>query len=99
MTVQIRRGVTDDAGAIAAVAAISFPLATPQDTEPAAITSFIRDTLSVERFVAYLADPVRELLVAEEDGAVVGYAMLIHRQPDDPEVLAAVTRSPTVDLN
>lgn len=100
MTVRIRRGTATDAGALAALAAITFPLATPDDTMPEAIESFIGEVLSAERFAGYLADPSRHLLVAEEgDAGAVGYAMLIHGEPDDPDVLAAIVNRPTVDLN
>src|SRR5690349_18716926 len=99
MTVEIRRAVAADAGALAEVAAVSFPLATPADTDPANVVAFVATNLSVERFEAYLADADRIVLVAEQEGEVVGYAMLIAGEPTDPEVLAAVTTRPTIDLN
>jgi diamine N-acetyltransferase len=99
MTVRIRRGVDGDAPSLAELAAITFPLATPQSSEATAVVSFIRDVLSAERFTGYLADPTRIVLVAEADGALVGYAMLVAGDPDDPEVAAAVTTRPTIDLN
>jgi len=99
MTVRIRRGVATDAPALADLAAITFPLATPPDTDPAAIVDFVREQLNVERFASYLADPTRVLLVSEVDDRLVGYTMLIVAEPDDPEVLVAVTARPTVELS
>lgn len=99
MTVTIRRGDVTDAGALAALAAITFPLATPDDTTAEAIESFVGEVLSAERFADHLVDPNRSLLVAEDGADLVGYAMLIHGEPDDPDVLAAVVTRPTIALD
>jgi tRNA (guanine37-N1)-methyltransferase len=100
MTLRIRRGVAADAPALAALAAITFPLATPSDTQPAAIGQFVAEVLNAERFAAHAADPTRTLLVAEDaDGELVGYSILIAGEPDDPEVLAAVGTRPTIALD
>ena len=99
MTVRIRRGAVTDAVELAALAAVTFPLAAPDDTTAEAIESFIGDVLNAERFADHLVDPNRSLLVAEDAAELVGYAMLIHGEPDDPDVLAAVVTRPTIDLN
>jgi ribosomal protein S18 acetylase RimI-like enzyme len=99
MTVRIRPGTEADAAPLAALAALTFPLATPSDTRPEAIDDFVATTLSAARFVEYLTHPSRVVLVAEIADEPVGYAMLNVGEPDDPEVLAAVTTRPTVDLN
>jgi len=99
MAVRIRRGVDADAPSLAELAAITFPLATPESSEATAVASFVREVLSAERFTAYLADPTRIVLVAEGEDGLVGYAMLVVGDPDDPEVVAAITTRPTIDLN
>ena len=99
MTVRTRRGVDADAPALAELAAITFPLATPESSEADAVVAFVRDVLSAERFADYLADSTRIVLVAERDASLVGYAILVVGDPDDPEVLAAITTRPTIDLN
>jgi len=99
MTVRIRRGVDTDAAALAELAAVTFPLATPHDTTAEAVETFIAEVLSADRFAGYLDDPRRVLLVAEIEGEPVGYAMLIHGEPDDPDVVGAVASRPTIDLN
>jgi ribosomal protein S18 acetylase RimI-like enzyme len=99
MDVRIRRGVEADATALAGLAAITFPLATPESSEAAAVASFVRDVLNAERFTGYLSDPARLVLVAERDDELVGYAMLVLGDPEDPDVVAAITTRPTIDLN
>ncbi|HEX5739935.1 MAG TPA: GNAT family N-acetyltransferase, partial [Pilimelia sp.] len=55
--------------------------------------------LSAERFAGYLADPRHVVLVAEEDGQLVGYTMVVAGEPDDREVAAAITVRPTAELS
>lgn len=95
-TVQIRRATTDDAVPLASLAAATFPLACPPHTAPSAIEAFIAQHLSLERFQEYLVDPAREIFVAE---GFLGYTMLVYGDPADPDVAAAITRRPTVELS
>jgi tRNA (guanine37-N1)-methyltransferase len=81
--VRVRRAGEGDAAVLAEVAARTFPLACPPTLDDASIAAFVTTSLSPERFAAYLADPARELLLAEEElggGAsrAVGYTMLVH---------------------
>ena len=99
MAVTIRPGVGADARPLAELAAITFPLATPSSTEPAAIEAFVAEVLNADRFRDHLADPARVVLVAELDDHPIGYSILIAGEPDDPEVIAAVRTRPTIDLN
>ncbi len=100
MTVNVRPATEADASALAAVAAATFPLACPPHTTDAAITHFIATVLSEERFTEYLADPARDLVLAEtSDGAAVGYAMLVHGEPADADVAGAIRVRPTVELS
>jgi ribosomal protein S18 acetylase RimI-like enzyme len=46
-----------------------------------------------------LADPARDIFLAEVDGVPTGYTMLIMGEPKDPDVVAAVTTRPTAELS
>ena len=76
MTVQIRPAGEADAAALAALAAVTFPLACPPSTTPEAIADFIARNLTAGRFAEYLADPSRTLLVAVPDSATEAGAAL-----------------------
>ncbi|PRC46339.1 GNAT family N-acetyltransferase, partial [Mycobacterium sp. ITM-2017-0098] len=84
---------------LADVAARTFPLACPPSVSPDDVAAFIAENLSPERFADYLADPGRAVLTAVEDGRILGYAMMIRGVPDDPDVSAAVTDRPAVELS
>lgn len=119
MPVAIRPARQTDAAALAAVAAVTFPLACPPHTTDEAKAAFVASVLSEERFEEYIADGDRLLLVAESDGAdtaggldpagepgapgnhssLVGYTMLNVVEPSDPDVVAALTLRPAVELS
>lgn len=90
--------VTDPglAPAIADVAASTFPLACPPHSTPENIAAHIEQVLSAARFAEYLADPRKQVLVARTGagGPIVGYALLVHDLPADPDVRAAVDAFP-----
>ncbi|WP_169735961.1 GNAT family N-acetyltransferase [Intrasporangium chromatireducens] len=88
-----------DIDKVAHVAAATFGLACPPTITPERVSAFITEVLSPERFADYLADPSRLVLVAEEAGRVVGYAMLVAGEPADGEVRAAIRHRPTVELS
>lgn len=94
----IRPAVPVDAAALAAVAAVTFPLACPPHTTEEAKADFIAMHLSEASFDGYLADPDRDLFVAE-DGGVLGYTMLVAGDPTDADVAAAITTRPTIELS
>ncbi|MFD1715325.1 GNAT family N-acetyltransferase [Amnibacterium flavum] len=95
----VRPAVASDAAGLAAVAALTFPLACPPTTTDAAKAEFIRVHLTEERFDSYLADPSRRLVIAEVDGEMVGYTMLVFAEPYDADVAAAVQLRPTAELS
>lgn len=99
MPFAIRPAVAADAPALAAVAAVTFPLACPPHTTEEAKADFIATHLSEASFDSYLADPARDLFVAEEDGRALGYTMLVAGDPADPDVAAAITTRPTAELS
>jgi ribosomal protein S18 acetylase RimI-like enzyme len=100
MTVNVRPATPSDAPALASVAAVTFPLACPPHTTDEAKAEFIATVLSEERFTDYLADPARDLLLAEtDDGTPVGYAMLVHGEPADADAAGAIRVRPTIELS
>lgn len=110
MTVTVRPARPDDAARLAALAAATFPLACPPGTAPEAVAEFLATHLSQERFAAYLVDPGRTVLLAEhaDDASgdapqappvAAGYTLLVHGEPADPDVAAAVTVRPTIELS
>ncbi|KQQ93458.1 acetyltransferase [Leifsonia sp. Leaf325] len=107
MTIRIRTATAADAGSLAELAAATFPLACPPHTTAEAIADFIATHLSHDSFDAYLADPARVLLIAEQqqatdaasDPLAVGYTMLVFGEPTDADVAAAIGIRPTVELS
>lgn len=97
--VTVRTAEPADAAALAALAAATFRLACPPQTTEAAIAEFLRDVLSEARFDEYLADPAKLILVAEQDGAFVGYTLLVFGDPGDSDVAGALGIRPTVELS
>jgi ribosomal protein S18 acetylase RimI-like enzyme len=63
------------------------------------VTAFVDLHLTAQRFEEYVADPDRAVLVAEEGGEMVGYAMLVHGEPYDADVRAVVHHRPTTELS
>lgn len=102
MAVSIRPAVTADLEQLSALAALTFPLAAPDDTAPESLATFIEQNLSADRFAEYLADPDIDVLVhhAETtDGRLTGYLMLVAGEPADSDVAAALTIHPTIMLS
>ena len=99
MSLTVRPASADDVPALASVAAETFGLACPPSMSRERIEAFIHDVLSPERFAEYVADPERYLLLAEDDGTPVGYAMLVTGEPYDADVRAAIRHRPTVELS
>lgn len=100
MTVQVTPPAAAELPELADVAARTFPLACPPSVTAQNVAAFIDENLSQARFADYLADPDRLLLIAREDGRMVGYAMLIGGVPDDDDdVRRAVTLLPAVEIS
>ena len=97
--VTIRRAGPGDAEPLAQVAAETFALACPPHTSQESIAAFIRDVLSPEQFVGYLADPSRDLFLAHADGVESGYSMVVTGEPSDEDVRGALTLHPTSELS
>jgi ribosomal protein S18 acetylase RimI-like enzyme len=100
MAINVAAARPADGNELAAVAARTFPLACPPTAAPQNIVAFIDAHLSAERFAEYLEDPDRVVLAAYDDGAIVGYCLLIRGVPDDDaDVQRAVTVRPSVELS
>lgn len=80
--------VTDPAlaPALAEVAAVTFPLACPPHSRPENIAAHIAKALSPQQFARWIDDDVHEVIAAREGGQVIGYALLVHACPVDPDV-------------
>ena len=98
-TVAVRPATSADAALLHELAAATFALACPPGTLPSAIDDFIAKNLSRANFETYLADPSRDLFIASVDDVPAGYTMIIHAEPSDPDVTAAVTTRPTSELS
>jgi len=99
MGLTVRAATADDAGALAEVAAATFALACPPHVTQASIDAFIAQVLSQVCFERYLGDDARDVLVAEDGGQAVGYAMTVAGDPTDADVSAAVRHRPAVELS
>lgn len=99
----IRPATSADLGALAELAAETFPLACPPHTTAASIADFIERNFTPGHFAAYLADPERRLVVVERgggaSGALVGYSMLIGGEPGDADAATAVVARPAIELS
>lgn len=85
-TFQIAPANSGDAPELAAVAALTFPLACPPSVTAENIAAFVEANLSADRFAEYLGDPDRAIVTARQDGRIVGYAMLIRGSDDTAEL-------------
>jgi ribosomal protein S18 acetylase RimI-like enzyme len=99
MTHQIRTATADDAGRLAALAAVTFPLACPPESRPEDIAAHLANTLSESNFRAYLADPEITVLVIDADGELRGYSLLVARPTRDPDVTAVLSELPCTELS
>lgn len=95
----IRTAATDDAGPLAALAAVTFPLACPPASSPEDIAMHLAATLSEQHFRRYLADPAITVLVIDAGGALRGYSLLVNRPAQDPDVAGSLTLAPSIELS
>ena len=99
MTHIIRTATADDAGPLAGLAAVTFPLACPASSSPADIAAHLANTLSEEHFKGYLADPDITVLVIDANGQLCGYSLLVDRPAADPDVASVLTLLPSVEIS
>jgi GNAT superfamily N-acetyltransferase len=99
MPISIRRAAPGDAAALHDLAAQTFLLACPPGTPQSDADAFVALNLSEAKFDEYLKDDRRVVLIAESDGAPVGYTMLARGPIGDPDVRAVVDEATTVELS
>jgi ribosomal protein S18 acetylase RimI-like enzyme len=97
----VRLATPADAGALAELAAVTFPLACPPDMPREDVDAFIDAELSAERFAAHLADPGRILLVEDAGGGAPlgGYTMVVLGEPYAADVAACIRIRPSSELS
>ena len=94
VTVSVSAAHPGDAAELAALAALTFPLACPPAVSREDSAAFIAANLSEDCFRDYLADTSKRVLVVRERGHIRGYALLVFLPPADPEVRAALQAVP-----
>jgi len=99
MTHVIRTATANDAGSLAELAAVTFPLACPPGSDPEDIAAHLASTLSADSFRTYLADPAVTVLVIDTGGGLQGYSLLVNRPATDPDVVSALEILPSVELS
>ena len=99
MSHTIRRATMADAGALAELAAVTFPLACPPSSSSEDIAAHLANTLSEDHFRGYLADPDITILVLDSGDRLNGYSLLVDRPASDPDVASALTLTPSVELS
>lgn len=98
---QILIAVPEDAVEIAAVAAVTFPLACPPELTIADIEHFVAHNLTAEHFLAFMADPTHHVFKAVDPAAskIAGYALVVDEEPTDRDVLSTITVRPVTMLS
>lgn len=104
MEATIRPALAGDAPALATLAAVTFPLACPRSSTQQAISAFIKENLGEQAFAQYVADPARQLFVAQEvvtsgAGRLLAYSMLVDAPPSDLDVAAVIPATGAVELS
>jgi ribosomal protein S18 acetylase RimI-like enzyme len=97
MPLQVDVATKTDATELAAVAALTFPLACPSSVSEGDVEAFIAANLSSQRFEEYLADPDRLVLNAIDEGHIIGYAILARGVSD--EIADCVESRPAAELS
>jgi diamine N-acetyltransferase len=101
-TTRVRAATSDDADALAELAALTFPLACPPGSSPEAIAEHVADQLSPERFRSWAASAAHALLLVEASvpaARPLGYALLVLGAPQDADVARAVGHDEVVELS
>jgi ribosomal protein S18 acetylase RimI-like enzyme len=73
----LRPALPQDAEALAALARESFDAAFGHLYKPQDLAAFFAADRSAERYRAHLADPATHVQVAEEDGRLVAYSLIV----------------------
>ncbi|MCA2983682.1 GNAT family N-acetyltransferase [Gemmatimonas sp.] len=87
-TLRMRRAEIDDADVLSRFARRTFSHTFAADNDPADMAAYLALAFSPERQRGELAEPRRTGLLAELDGALVGYAYLMSGTPHEAVVAA-----------
>lgn len=86
----VRRATADDAAEVAWLAALTFPLACPPGTLPADMAAHIARKLTPGHFRAWAGSPEHALLVHDDGGRLLGYALLVRGAPGSTAEIEAI---------
>jgi len=77
ISIAVRAATIVDAEGLSRLAAATFALGCPADTDPKHLDEFIATELKPERFREFLADRAVTILLAETEGELAGFTMLV----------------------
>ena len=83
MNIVVRIATAHDVASVSRIAAETFALACPPQTDPNDIEAHLRSELSPARFHRHRTDERSTLLVADLDGECAGYALMRDCDPDE----------------
>jgi len=86
-TITVRTASIADAESLSRLAAATFELGCPADTDPKHLDEFISTELTPQRFREFLTDSAVTILLAEAAGELAGFTMLV-RGCAHPQVAA-----------
>lgn len=95
MSVTVRHADLTEAVKVSQLAARTFPAACPPDMSREDQQAYISTHLTPEHFTAFLSDPDTAVLVADSDGDLVGYVLLLFGSDGQPQPDMGVTAQPT----
>jgi ribosomal protein S18 acetylase RimI-like enzyme len=78
---EIRTATANDAAALSCFAAAVFPLGGRPDAPPGDLARYIAAELTAGRFAEMIEDRNSEILLAENDNGLCGYALLVESSP------------------
>lgn len=99
VTVHIDHATANDAGPLAILAGVTFPLACPPTSRPEDIRQYIKAALSEQKFAQYISDPDTILLCLRDNGHLLAWSMLVKGHPHDEHVRSCLSHFPTIELS
>ncbi len=88
MTIRVRVATRHDVPSLAALAHRTFVATYADQNPPGLVAEHADASFTPDRQAAELADPTMTTLVAEDDGALVGYVLLADTPPPEEVVVA-----------
>lgn len=81
-SLDIRQALPGEDKALSAFASRMFPLACPEDMAEEDIRRFIEENLTVDVCASWIADEEARVLIAESEGKIVGYSLVLMGAPE-----------------